>query len=143
MRHYEIKVNDSAYSIDVEDTGPDTFQVTLDGTALDVVLESAEGDAGAVQVASGPISAPAPTPARTVSTGGGGAPGGSFLAPMPGVVLSVAVKVGDTVERGQTLLVLEAMKMKNELKSPNAGTISNLHVGAGDRVNTGDPLVDF
>lgn len=145
MRHYNILVNQNPYGVDVEDTGANTYQVKLDdGTALEVVLESAEGDAaGPIQVASGPIAAPAPTPARTVSTAGGGGGGPAFLAPMPGVVLSVAVKPGETVSRGQLLLVLEAMKMKNELKSPQDGTISEVHVSAGDRVNTGDPLIGF
>ena len=68
---------------------------------------------------------------------------GLIAAPIPGVISSVAVAVGDTVEAGSRLLVLEAMKMENELLAPFAGTVSALHVAAGDTVNRGDRLVEL
>jgi biotin carboxyl carrier protein len=157
MRRYSIQVNGTTYTFDVVETDRDCFLVTLeDGTVLDVLLESGQDLA---PVAGTPSAAPAPavaarpaaraaTPpptaaASSVSTAGSGAPGKSFPAPMPGVVLSVAVAPGDTVARGQTLLVLEAMKMKNELKAPRDGTVTNVRVKQGDQVKTGDPLIDF
>ena len=68
---------------------------------------------------------------------------GVVLAPIPGVIASLAVAVGDTVAAGAHLLVLEAMKMENELPAPIAGTVSALHVAAGDTVNKGDRLVEL
>jgi biotin carboxyl carrier protein len=62
---------------------------------------------------------------------------------MPGVILSIAVKPGDSVARGQPLLVLEAMKMKNPIKSPREGTVSEVRVSAGQSVGYGDVLVTF
>ena len=62
------------------------------------------------------------------------------VAPMPGKVVRVLVEVGDKVEAGQGLLVVEAMKMQNEIRSPKGGTVERLHVKEGQPVNTGDPL---
>ena len=62
---------------------------------------------------------------------------------MPGVVLSVDVAVGDSVRRGQTLLVLEAMKMKNELKAERDGVVASIPANAGDQVKHGDVLLEF
>jgi biotin carboxyl carrier protein len=67
----------------------------------------------------------------------------AFEAPMPGVVLSVEVAPGTPVRRGQTLLVLEAMKMKNELKAPRDAIVARVLVKAGDQVKHGDRLIDF
>ncbi len=64
-----------------------------------------------------------------------------IYAPMPGRVVSVAVHVGETVEIGQTLLVLEAMKMENEITAPKAGTVRDIYVSEGSNVGKNDPLV--
>ena len=60
---------------------------------------------------------------------------------MPGRVVRVLVEVGDEVEEGQALLVIEAMKMQNELKSPKTGRVAKIAVGVGDAVGSGDVLV--
>ncbi len=67
--------------------------------------------------------------------------GGTVVAPMPGTVLQVAVNIGDTVAKGQTLLVLEAMKMENEIMAPTDGVVHELNVTQGVSVNAGDILV--
>ncbi|MPN59436.1 hypothetical protein SDC9_207157 [bioreactor metagenome] len=69
------------------------------------------------------------------------AEGESLDAPMPGNIISVAVKVGDTVKKGQLLIVLEAMKMENEIVSPKDGIITLVAVSKGQSVNAGDALV--
>lgn len=66
---------------------------------------------------------------------------GVFRAPIPGVILSIAVKVGDTVEVGDAILILEAMKMENEIHSSVDGTVREIRVSEGDRVNKGEILV--
>ena len=73
----------------------------------------------------------------------GGAAGGplEIRAIIPGRIASVAVAPGDTVEAGQTLLAVEAMKMQNELRAPRAGTVTRVPVGAGSTVELGDVLV--
>ena len=62
---------------------------------------------------------------------------------MPGVIRSIDVAVGDGVRRGQTLMVLEAMKMKNEIKAERDGTVAALRVNAGDQVRHGDTLLEY
>jgi acetyl-CoA/propionyl-CoA carboxylase biotin carboxyl carrier protein len=76
------------------------------------------------------------------STGSGAAAGdGTVSAPMQGTIVSVLVDVGATVEVGQAILVLEAMKMENHINAEKAGTISEVRVSPGDTVGTGDVLV--
>ena len=62
-------------------------------------------------------------------------------SPMPGIVLQVLVKKGDTVKRGQKVLILEAMKMENEISAPAGGTVREIRAREGDSVNTGDVLI--
>jgi 3-methylcrotonyl-CoA carboxylase alpha subunit len=68
---------------------------------------------------------------------------GGLTTPLPGVVVSVAVKEGDTVTAGQTLLVIEAMKMEHAIKAPRAGTVKSLKHKAGDRVREGSALAEI
>jgi acetyl-CoA/propionyl-CoA carboxylase biotin carboxyl carrier protein len=78
---------------------------------------------------------------RPVASSGGGAGSGTIAAPMQGTIVKVMVSVGDTVEAGQSILVLEAMKMENHINAEGAGTVKEVRVGAGDTVGTGDVLV--
>lgn len=80
---------------------------------------------------------------RQVSTSGAAAEAGSLASPMPARVLRVDVAVGDEVEAGQTLMVLEAMKMEHALKAPSAGKVTALHAAADDQVAAGVTLVDI
>ena len=72
---------------------------------------------------------------------GAGAHGGTVKAVMPGIVRDVRVAKGDSVKKGQALLILEAMKMQNEIRAAADGTIADVHVTAGTAVAKGDPLV--
>ncbi len=80
---------------------------------------------------------------RAGSRGRGPHLAGTLKAPMPGLVVRVLVKEGDEVETGRGLVVLEAMKMENELKAPGAGTVKTIHVAAGAKVERGSPLVEL
>ncbi len=85
------------------------------------------------------------TPIEAVATESGGAEVGAsrILAPIPGKVVAVQVAAGDEVEAGQPLVVLEAMKMENELAAERSGTVAAVHVAPGDTVDTGTVLVDL
>lgn len=85
----------------------------------------------------------APAAVRAKGAGGGGSGLDKMTAPMPGVVLTIDKNVGAIVKRGDTVLVLEAMKMKNELKAPRDGTIAEVYVSAGQQVKYGETLVRF
>jgi acetyl-CoA/propionyl-CoA carboxylase, biotin carboxylase, biotin carboxyl carrier protein len=92
-------------------------------------------------VGGGSGGAPARARPKLTSTGSGAAVGdGTVSAPMQGTIVSVLVEVGATVEVGQALLVLEAMKMENHINAERAGTIAEIRVAAGDSVGTGDVL---
>ena len=101
--------------------------VTVNGVAYNVTVE--EGT-GAPVAAAAPAAAPA-----------GAAGAVSVTAPMPGNILDVKVKAGDSVKAGDTLLILEAMKMENEISAPQDGTIASVNVRKGDVVNSGDLLI--
>ncbi|MGM0652557.1 MAG: biotin/lipoyl-containing protein [Bacillota bacterium] len=127
-----------------------TFKVTVDGQSYTVQVEEVREPSS---VSSGSVSDPvsqaktAPVTekpqekniqAQPVPTGNTGA---SVKAPMPGSILEVKVSAGEEVKEGDVLLVLEAMKMENELTASQAGTVSEVLVKKGDTVNSGDPLV--
>ena len=126
------------------------YKVTLNGRTYEVEVEAGkamlldeyEAIAPSAPAAAAPVAAPvaapaAAAPAAPVVTGSGE----MVAAPMPGTILKVNVKNGDAVKEGQVLLVLEAMKMENEIMAPKSGTITQVAVQKGASVNTGDALV--
>jgi biotin carboxyl carrier protein len=118
MKKYIIKLNDKVYEVEME-------EVTAETSAA--ITEAAKA---------APKAAPAPSAAPVSG-------GQKIEAPMPGNILSVAVSVGDTVKKGQVLVVLEAMKMENEIVSPADGKVLAVGVTKGDAVNPGDLLVQL
>ena len=116
--------------------------VTVNGVAYNVTVE--EGTGAAVPAAA-PAAAPAPAaasaPAAAPAPAAAGSAGAvSVNAPMPGNILDVRVKPGDSVKAGDVLLILEAMKMENEISAPQDGTVASVNVRKGDVVNSGDLL---
>ena len=117
------------------------YLVNVNGTEYEVAVEVlAEGEARKAAPAQAPAaqSAPAQAPAAPVAAPAGGE---TVLSPMPGNILSVAVKAGDAVKKGDLLLVLEAMKMENEILAPCDGTVASVAVAAGATVESGATLV--
>lgn len=82
-------------------------------------------------------------PAPSAAPAGGGGGRDKMTAPMPGVILSIDTSVGASVKRGESLMVLEAMKMKNELKAPKDGVVAEIYVADGQQVKFGETLVRF
>lgn len=134
---------------------PRRFQVTVDGHTYEVeVSELTDASAPALKPASGPVAekerAPgarplvekerAQPPARTEAQPAAAA-AGTVTAPLPGVALEVKVAVGDRVSAGDVLVILEAMKMENEVVAREAGVVQSVHVVPGASVASGDPLV--
>ena len=109
------------------------YRVTVNGTAYEIELEELTGAAPAPAAAT---AAPAPAPAPAAAPAGGE----QVTSPMPGTILSINVAAGDTVKRGQVLMVLEAMKMENEIMSPADGTVISVSVSSGSAVESGTLL---
>lgn len=121
MKNFTVTVNGVPYAVSVEETG-------------------AAATAVAAAPAAAPVAAPAAAPAAPEASATAGE-GDKVTAPMPGTVMDVKVKVGDTVEEAQVLLVLEAMKMENDIVAPHAGKITSVMIKKGDTVDTQDLLV--
>lgn len=111
------------------------YNVTVNGTAYEITLEAV--DAADVKAAPAPAAAPAAAPAPTAKPVTGGE---TVSSPMPGTILSVNVTNGATVKKGDVLMVLEAMKMENEIMSPCDGTVTSVNVSKGAAVETGAVL---
>ncbi len=110
------------------------YTITVNGVAYDVTVEENSSSAP-VKAAAKPQSA-APKAQAPQDTGSV-----SIEAPMPGSILDVKVKAGDTVEAGSTLIILEAMKMENDIVAPSTGTIISVNVSKGDSVDAGQVLL--
>lgn len=118
------------------------YTITVNGTAYEVFVE--EGDAVGAAPQAAPVSAPAPAaaPAPTAAPAPAGAQGGvKVVAPMPGTILKMNVKVGDKVEPNGLVCILEAMKMENEIFSEKGGVVASINAPAGASVQSGDVII--
>ena len=119
------------------------YRITVNGTSYDVSVEELSGGAApaAAPVAAAPVAAPAPAAAPAApAPAAGGAGSVKVSSPMPGKILAVKANVGDSVKKGQVILILEAMKMENEVVAPEDGTIASIDVTVGASVESGDTL---
>ena len=130
MRTFNITVNGQTYVVDVEEVGGVQTAAPVRAAA-----PVAAAPVAAAPVAAAPAAAPKAASAAPVA---GGEP---VKAPMPGNILDVKVKVGDTVKAGTVLCVLEAMKMENEIPAPKDGKVAQVVVTKGATVGAGDTLV--
>jgi len=163
MRRYTVAIDGQPFTVDVAETASDAFEVVVDGRRFIATL-AGEGELPGVAISPAleprpaePVTVPAndavtpempptttpvepaPRPIRPP-----GRPGAGLLtAPMPGTVVHVLVAPGATVRRGDALLVLEAMKMRNAIRAPRDATVAEVVVEPGAQVASGDPLVRF
>lgn len=147
MRKFIVNVNGTSYEVEVEEIGgassgrPAAFVAPSPAAVRPAAPVAAPAPVAvpapvAAAPAPAPVAAPAAAPAP-VAASGNQTP---VNAPMPGNILDVKVKVGDVVKADQVLVVLEAMKMENEIMSPAAGTVVAVNVAKGATVNSGDSL---
>ena len=121
MKNYTITVNGNVYNVTVEE-----------GTTAGVVQAAAPKAV--------PKAAPAPAAAPAAPSASGAAGSVVVAAPMPGKILAVKAAAGQAVKKGEVIMVLEAMKMENDIVAPQDGTIATVNAAAGDSVESGATL---
>lgn len=135
MKKFKYKINGNEYKVSVHKMEETLAEIEVNGTFYKVELEKKEEEPAApklqrpVTIAS---SAPKPT---------AGASGVAVKSPLPGIIIDVKVQVGDEVKKGQTVVMLEAMKMENAIQAPQDGKITEISVAPGDSVLEGVTLV--
>lgn len=153
MRRYRIKVDNKVYDIEIDDPQASPVRVRVDGRPFEVQVEweGADDEAAVTpEVRPAQPGRPSPAPQARVPVTAPRPPAAgeeevtdTLIAPMPGTILSVTVREGDLVQPGQEVCVLEAMKMKNSIRSPRQGIIAAVRVSVGATVAYGDVLVRF
>jgi len=117
------------------------YRVNVNGTTYEVELEDISGGASSAAAPAAPApAAPAPAPAAVAAAPAATGAGEPINAPMPGNILKVNVQAGQAVKSGDVLMILEAMKMENEIMCPKDGTVTAVTVNAGATVESGQVL---
>ncbi len=143
---YQYKVQGVDYEVEIEEVEGNIAKVNVNGIPFEVELQQPINAAKHPTIvkpkveAPKPVSAAAPTPAKPQAAATATA-GNALKAPLPGTITSINVKVGDAVNVGDVVVVLEAMKMQNNIESEYAGTVTAINVAAGDSVMEGAVLL--
>ena len=147
MNKYQYKVQGVDYDVEIEEVEGNLAKVSVNGIPFEGELKRPINPVHAIKkpkVAAPKPAAPAPAPAAApVAAAPAAAPGSGnpVKAPLPGTISSISVKVGDQVNVGDTVLVLEAMKMQNNIEAEFAGTVTSIVVNPGDSVMEGAVLL--
>ena len=142
MKEYKYTINGNKYNVTIGDIEENIAHVEVNGTPYTVEMEKAPAAPKKVVrpvVAAAPVAAAAPEPAKVSRPAAGGKSG--IKSPLPGVILQVKVNVGDQVTKGQVLMVLEAMKMENNILSDKDGKVAAINVSKGESILEGTDLI--
>lgn len=149
MREHVLRIDGREFRAEVKELTPERAVVVVDGKeyGIDLVqIGRRRVTAEPARVAPTPAPPPAAAPASAAATAARAASpavgGGAITAPMPGLIVAVKAREGEAVQVGQTLVVMEAMKMENAITAAYAGTVARVYVREGDSVGEGDLLVD-
>ena len=129
MKEYKYKINGNIYKVAIGDIEDNIAHVEVNGTPYKVEMEKAP-KAVVKPVVRPASTSPAPAPTKS-----------GVKSPLPGVILDIKVNVGDTVKKGQTIIILEAMKMENNINADKDGKITAINVSKGESVLEGTDLV--
>ena len=146
----KVKIENQTFEVNVGDLNTRPILATVDGQTFEVWPEEMSRMVAAPLAVQPPVAVPVAAPvvtpkpaAKPASAPAGAAPTGAIIAPIPGVIVLISVKEGETVKKGQELVVLEAMKMKNSIRSNREGEIGEIKVKVGDHVTHGQALIAF
>ncbi|MCD6206003.1 MAG: biotin/lipoyl-binding protein [Candidatus Marinimicrobia bacterium] len=148
----KLEINDKEYAVTINEFSAYEAVVTVNGKTYTVGLK----DLGIEQVSdlkpknepNDPSTIPAPaqqvsTPAKSAPKSATAVPDSAIVAPLPGLILKINIKPGDSIKAGQVVLIMEAMKMENDIQALADGTVKSIAVKEGDSVNEGDVLVEL
>ncbi|MBI4642950.1 MAG: acetyl-CoA carboxylase biotin carboxyl carrier protein subunit [Deltaproteobacteria bacterium] len=149
MGRYRLTIGDKTFEVEVLGVQGEQARVLVNGRTYEVKYQPLTPGAALAPSAPARVTPPRPAaparPAPPVSPPpekpAAAAEPGEVMAPMPGCILDVLVKVGDRVQAGDTVVKLEAMKMENDLQTPIAGVVKEVRVSKGDNVSVGEVLV--
>lgn len=144
MKQYKFKINGTEYAVDIIDVDGDMATVAVNGSNFEVAVEGMTVKPASKTpkvVKTAVVAAPEAVSERKPAPAPAGGAAGALKAPLPGVILSIDVKVGETVKVGQRLFVLEAMKMENNIDSDREGIVREIKIEKGDSVLEGDVIM--
>ena len=142
MKEYKYKINGNLYNVVIGDIEDNIAHVEVNGTHYTVEMEKKPKAAPAPKPVARPVAKPAAAPAPASAPASKPAAGKSGVkSPLPGVILDIKVKEGDEVKKGQTVIILEAMKMENSINADKDGKITAINVSKGESVLEGTDLV--
>jgi biotin carboxyl carrier protein len=134
MKEYKFKISGKDYTVSIDNVEENIVKLTVNGNAHTVEMEKKVAETPVARpVVQRPVSASATTASATNDK--------PLKTPLPGVILDIFVKAGDTVKQGQKVVLLEAMKMENNIDTDKDGVVKEIKVAKGDSVNEGDTLL--
>jgi len=143
MKKFNFKINGNSYEVKIDSLEDDLASVQVNGIAYSVELEKKSSVAKTPKLVRS-VAVPTTDSSQSIAkTSNPSAPkgGGTIKSPLPGVILKLHVKVGDTVNLSQELITLEAMKMENSIQADKAGVVEAIHFNTNDAVMEGDVLI--
>jgi biotin carboxyl carrier protein len=147
MNKFKITIDGNDFEVTVNQTDHNKANVEVNGLAYEVNYESKNTVAAPTPVSALPRKSSTPTHAapkvQVTSPAAAASNATSVKAPLPGTIIAINVKVGDSVKRGDTLLVMEAMKMENNIMASKDGVVKTIHVTAGQTVTQDEKLIDL
>lgn len=135
MKNFKFKINDTDYSVDINEVEGQEIKLNVNGVPYVVTLDKE------VKKKAEPVSRPVSRPTESAAPAQPSGTASSIVTPLPGTIIDVCVKVGDSVSEGQCVAVLEAMKMENNIEAESSGVVTEVKVGKGDSVLEGDVLI--
>ena len=141
MKDYKYTINGNIYKVTIGDIEENVAHVEVNGTPYLVEMEKVVKTVAKPVVKARPTTPAAPTTQLNRPSAAAAAGAGTIKSPLPGVILNVKVNVGDAVKKGDTIMILEAMKMENAIKADRDGKIASISVKQGESVLEGAALV--
>ena len=139
MKEFKFVIEGESFEVSVKDENKSQTEVVVNGKSFIVDIE--RGDAPAAKQPNAPrASAPQSAPAAKKSAGGGGK---SVKSPLPGSIFKIPVRVGQAVKQGDPLVIIESMKMENDILADRDGTVKTIYVQTGQSVLQGDALIEL